>query len=319
MTEAEPAVPAAAKAAGLGDKLALWYVENGKVKVGVTDASGGVVTELRARLGTDAEIFQHAPIESATRLTPAPADVRIVTGAAPQRAGKAVAAATTATRLLDSVPYAGGDRITSIQTISGTQYVVQCTVSVKVLPDSGGDAMLSAGHCGPTGTVWYQGYYDSGTVYNTGILGSTTTMQWGNGRLDGELIQGSQYGYFPYAYTTLTGLESVTGIAVTGTGSKVCTDGSFTGYKCGATITKYNVCANITEGTTVYSVCHLDIAGASSQIVQPGDSGGPVFYPNSTTDVALAGTISAQSNNGREVLFSDAAYLQSTLGVVVPH
>jgi hypothetical protein len=135
--------------------------------------------------------------------------------------GKAAAAATTPTRLLDSVPYAGGDRITSLQTISGKQYAVQCTVSVEVLPSSGGDATLSAGHCGPTGTLWYQGYYANNTVYNTGIMGTTATTQWGNGRIDGELIEGSQYGYYPAIYTTSTELESVNGIAVTGTGSEL--------------------------------------------------------------------------------------------------
>ena len=132
-------------------------------------------------------------------------------------------------------------------------------------------------------------------------------------------MQGATYGYDPYVYISSTGNDAVDGSAVTGTGSIFCTDGSFTGYSCGATVTKENVCANVSEGATVYNVCHLDIADANHRIVQSGDSGGPVLHPEplSPGHVTLAGTISAQSNNGNEVLFSDIQYLESGLGAYV--
>jgi len=81
--------------------------------------------------------------------------------------------------------------------------------------------------------------------------------------------------HYPYVYVDSNGgAATVDGAALTGTGSVFCTDGSFTGYSCGATVTQYNVCANVSEGSTVYNVCNLDIADADHQIVQSGESGG---------------------------------------------
>lgn len=326
MDEAESAVPTAAKAAGLADKLALWYVQDGRLQIGLTDTSASVVSLFRARFGADAVIFRRARITSAARITPAPKNLQIVRRALSPTSRSSGArpkvTATAPTRLQDSQPYFGGDRIVRTYTQGSTTYIVQCTVSTPMLTNANNSqAMLTAGHCGPTGTVWDQGYYPGtgGIIYITGTMGTDTITQWGNNRVDGELLQGATYGYDPYVYISSTGSDAVDGSAVTGTSSIFCTDGSFTGYSCGATVTKENVCANVTEGTTVYNVCHLDIADANHRIVQSGDSGGPVLYPEplSPGHVSLAGTISAQSNNGNEVFFSDIQYLESGLNAYV--
>ena len=287
-----------------------------------------VVAAMRARFGADVDVFEHGPVTSAARITQAPAGLKVVKLDMPRRGSHTgavlpeAAAATAPTRLQDAQPYFGGDRIVRTYVQNGVNYIVQCTANSAILLNSNNSqAMLTAGHCGPTGAVWDQGYYPGtgSTIYITGTMGTDQNTQWGNNRVDGEYLTGATYGYDPYVYTSLTGSVPIDGSAVTGTGSVFCTDGSFTGYSCGATVTHYNVCANVSEGSVVYDVCHLDIADANHLIGQSGDSGGPVLYPNSDGqgDDAVAGVISAQANNGDEVYFGDIDYEESALSMYV--
>ena len=326
MDELADAVPTFARSAKLTDKLVLWYVQDGRIHIGVTSTSASMLSSFRARFGTDAVIFRHPRIVSASLITVAPKSFQMVRRSVrPHRPAPGVrpaATATAPTRLQDGQPYFGGDRIVRTYSQGSNNYIVQCTVSSPMLTSANNSqAMLTAGHCGPTGTVWDQGYYPGtgGIIYITGTMGTDSLTQWGNNRVDGELLQGATYGYDPYVYVSATASDMVDGSALTGTGSIFCTDGSFTGYSCGAKVTHENVCANVIEGAAAYNVCHLDIADANHRIVQSGDSGGPVLYPEPLRPghVTLAGTISAQSNNGNEVFFSDIQYLQSGLNAYV--
>ncbi|MEN2736794.1 hypothetical protein ABCS02_03290 [Microbacterium sp. X-17] len=214
-------------------------------------------------------------------------------------------------------PWWGGDRITNYQTIGGVSYNIQCTVTTEY-----GSYMMSAGHCGPTGVLWYQGYYDGANIQSNGTMGTVQTVQWGNNRTDSELISGSTYDAHVYTATSSgTSAVAVTGAATVAPGMSVCTDGSFTGYVCGATVGETNACVNISDMGTVYNVCGLDIAqNPNAVIVQQGDSGGAVLA-NVGTDPTLgsiakiAGTISAEANNGHQVSFADIGYQRQIFGV----
>ncbi|MBT8163482.1 S1 family peptidase [Arthrobacter sp. GN70] len=260
--------------------------------------------------------------------TPVPASVPVHAVAPSRKKPAPSSTATLAASLtpsnippfIDSEPYYGGDRIVSTQVENGINYVVQCTVSAPYV-NSSTVYMMSAGHCGPTGTAWNQGYFDGSNIYISGSMGTASSVQWGNNRIDGALLTGASYA--PYIWTDGANYVSahVTGAATVvpkgvNPGTGVCTDGSFTGYACGGTVSFTNACANISEGSVVYYVCGLDIADSATPIVQSGDSGGPVVVPTSG-GVLMAGTISAQSNGGKEVLFSDVNYLQQVFAVSV--
>lgn len=315
-------VPAVAAYAGFSDKLVLWSVSGGKIRIGLTDTSPGIAQVFRARFGPNTIIYHQDPLYSEQRITPAPKNLRVVRGGV--AASNRAVATTTPTRLQDSQPYFGGDRIVRTYTQGTQTYIVQCTVTTPMLTNSNGSqAMLTAGHCGPTGTVWDQGYYPGtgSVIYITGTMGTDTVTQWGNGRVDGELLQGATYGYDPDVYISMTGSDAVDGAGATAGGGTFCSDGSFTGYSCGAVVTStgYNVCANISDNGTTVNVCHLDIANANHRIVQPGDSGGPVLYPEprSPGHVLVVGTVSAGNSSGTQLLFSDVGYLESGLAAQI--
>lgn len=317
-TDIKTAVKAAAAQTGLGDKLSTWSEKNGVVTVGLTQVNGREASALKAKLGKNVEVVQQPRFEAATNKTPVQgkaADRRqnfvkrirewfqqpsLVPGAHPP--------------FIDSPAYKGGDRIVSQQTINGQSYIVQCTVTAPLVVGGATD-MLTAGHCGAAGTAWSQGYWDGTKIQSSGDMGTAAAVSWENNKVDGALIGGGSYSP---SITTPTGTLPVLGAATVAVGSKVCTDGSFTGYACGATVQATNVCANISDNGAIVTVCGLDVASAPRRIVQSGDSGGPVVVPASG-GVQLAGTISAQANYGTTVLFSDVAQLQTAFSGTVAH
>ena len=119
-------------------------------------------------------IFSRPVAPRATRTADMVASVPLDTQRSSSMLGKAArtasapAVAPSPGRLLDATPYWGGDRIVRFWTDSaGRSWIGQCTVAVRARSNnSSAYYMLTAGHCGPTGTVWRQGYLDEsdGTV-----------------------------------------------------------------------------------------------------------------------------------------------------------
>jgi len=317
-TDIKTAVKAAAAQAGLGDKLSTWSEKNGVVTVGLTQVNGREAAALKAKLGKAVEVVQQPRFEAATSKTP-------VQGKSADRRQNFIKrlrewfqppSATPGAHppFIDSPAYKGGDRIVSQQTINGQTYIVQCTVTAPLIAGGATD-MLTAGHCGAAGTSWMQGYWDGSKIQSSGDMGTASTVSWENNKVDGALIGGGSYSP---AITTPAGTVPVLGAASVAVGSKVCTDGSFTGYACGATVQATNVCANVSDNGAIVTVCGLDVASAPRKVVQSGDSGGPVVV-QASGGVQLAGTISAQANYGTTVLFSDVAQLQSAFAGTVAH
>ena len=325
-------VPAAAAQEGFADRVSLWAEKDGVLQVGLTSVHGNELAALKKHLGPDVNVFQQDVIESAVKKTrlAAKAPVKVIS-ATPKKAGGSATALLAAASLIpgnyppfiDSQPYYGGDRIVRQELINGEWWVFSCTVSSPYLKGTT-TYMMTAGHCGKVGAVWTQGYYDGISITASGTMGTASSVQWGDNRTDGALLQGSSYS--PYIWTNgssytaahVTGAATVKPKSSTYAGTPVCTGGSFTGYACGGKVSLINACVNISEGSGVIKVCGLNVADSATPIVQHGDSGGPVVVPVSG-GVQMAGTISAESNGGKTVIFSDVNYLQQIFAATVVH
>jgi hypothetical protein len=313
---------------GLSDQLAAWWVTDGVAHVGLTTTTARDAARLKAALGAETVVFQHDEVETASKVTPASAPATRPTVVTHGRKQTATSPASgvhidslspkDAVPFIDYPPYYGADRITSQQYYNGSWWNVDCTVT-----SNWGGYMLTAGHCSPDGTLWYQGYTNSsGTQVASGELGYSqyhnfgqaaaepdAMLIWGGGNLDANHIWKS-------TSSTSTSFQQI-GANSPGVGTTVCTDGSTSGYTCGGTVTARNICVNITDhqfGTQ--KVCNLDEAHNSSAIMSaPGDSGGPVLDSISGGNALVAGVISGETDNGHTVIFSDAAALRTLFGM----
>lgn len=179
------AVPDTAAQLGMSDRLSMWYVKSGVIHVGLTAVTAGDEKRLSERLGSNIVVEKQDKWTSAVKYTPAPASAGIVMH--PQTArpttssfrAPSAAASPAALQAGDYPPFRdfgppwwGGDRITNFQTINGTNYNIQCTVTAEY-----GSYMMSAGHCGPSGVLWYQGYYDGTSIQKNGTMGTVQSVQ----------------------------------------------------------------------------------------------------------------------------------------------
>ncbi|MGH3636189.1 MAG: hypothetical protein ACRDTS_19300 [Mycobacterium sp.] len=334
LTAAMNAIPKRQPWAALATpSLATWGIDpaTDTVRVGLTSVTPQLVDAARAAFGDQATLVRAQRPDLAmkvARLDPGYRTVTVNPGAKTSTPGAMQPnVAPSPSRLLDTTPYYGGDRIYRLYTDSGgATYVVQCTGGFEWSPA----AMSTAGHCGPYGTIWSQGYYDTSnsTLYKSGIMGTVFTVQWGNQRIDGELMNNGSWA--PWVYTQLQAVDPVLGSQIPSVGETVCTDGSFTGENCTAKITATNQCVNVSDPTAgTVTVCGLDAATSTNNtmLCQPGDSGGPVYTharDSSGADLGLVadGLVSAcsgGSNPGRDVWFTDIATALQIFGGSIAH
>jgi hypothetical protein len=165
--------------------------------------------------------------------------------------------------------------------------------------------MSTAGHCGS-----YAGFYARGnSVSGKWYEGATYTIQYGNNRIDMQLLKGSNYKPYVWAGSGGDMDVPVSGSGGVAQGGLYCTDGVTTLVNCTAKVIAIDVCANETDdstGVTVYA-CDLDKATSTnnSDICDNGDSGGPVFTQNSVNDPDATGTIVSKANGGSTCWWSD--------------
>ncbi|MDZ5444384.1 hypothetical protein U2F26_16815 [Micromonospora sp. 4G57] len=325
MAQIDKAEPWATATRGL---RSAWFVDAaaGRVQVGLTKVTPQLRQLARATFGDRVELVARQRFDTAVRrdrLSPGPLHevARPTSGA---RVVGAMAAAATPTRLLDVTPYYSGNRIYRTYTQNGQNWVTQCTTAFVVASGSTRQ-MATAGHCGPTGSVWNQGYLDTSTntLYRTGTMGTVGRVEWGNNRMDAEVIGGGSYWAGavytgPYNSSYAYGVAGSTSLAV---GQSVCSDGSFTGENCGVRVSAINACLDLNDNGTIVHVCNqamADATGPNYLIVQHGDSGGPVYKLASNPNYTLAaGIISGGSSDGAHMNFTQFTNFTSAFGVTI--
>jgi hypothetical protein len=253
--------------------LSEWYPDlvTDKVVIGFTKVTAAEKAAVRAEYGATARVIT-VPIAIADIGKVRPGTVHPSTS-----------------RDADSAPWYGGDEIDFDGDWS-------CTSGY----DFSTNLMSTAGHCG----------YDPETFYNDGTFyGRTYAVQWGNGRIDMQLMNGSTD--LPYIWAGPGGVypEPVSGSGGVAQGGHYCTGGYMTVQSCSAVVEAIDVCSVESDdftGTNV-NVCDLDKAYSSngSVISQPGDSGGPVYTASSVDDPYAVGTISAGEDNDTVTFWSD--------------
>lgn len=312
-------------AASVKDRLTQWYVDprTNRVMVGLTAVTDEARTAAQAAFGDAVAVVAAERHDTMSlRITVPASELKVVT-TTPAAARSAARAAAIPTRLMDSTPYYGGDRIIRwISNPNGTVNIWECTAAFTV---GTGTAryMSTAGHCGPTGTVWQQGYFEGGAqiIHTTGTMGTETSVQWGNNRMDAAIMaRGSYWNGAVYGGTVDGSAWGVGGQQAVAVGNSICADGSFTRENCSAKISAINACVNLNDNGTIVKVCNQALADSTSgRIVQHGDSGGPVLRHTSTLDqVVGVGLISGgNTENGLHMNFTQIQNFSSTFGVSV--
>jgi hypothetical protein len=305
--------------------LTSWFADpaSGRVRVGLTEVTAQLRQLAHDAFGDQVELFAQDRFNAAVRRDRVDQVRSVKISASRSRTGTGASPAVAPTRLLDATPYYSGTRIFRTYVQDGQNWVIQCTTAFAVASGSNRQ-MVTAGHCGASGLVWTQGYLDSaGTLHYTGTMGTTGHVEWGNNRMDAEVLGGGSYWsgavYTGPSNSSLAyGVSGTTSLAV---GQSVCSDGSFTGENCGVRIGAINSCLNLNDNGTVVKVCNQaqgDATGPSYPIVQHGDSGGPVYKLAANPNYTLAaGIISGGNDAGTHMNFTQFTNFTSTVAVSI--
>jgi len=292
-------------------RVTAWHIDEdaNQVVIEIANPSDKDVLALRDRYGSGlVRVISGSRPITARKVTTSEKSIKL------QKVSKSSTAmldqAKSPSRLLDFAAYNSAVRIFTLDPDGNTIY--QCTTAMnrKSLTE-----VVTAGHCGPTGATFYQGYYDqaASTAYYTDILGTVSLSIDGNGNPDFANIKASvplsdqQYtsdvvNLEEYVATTQTS-DSIKFVV----GQSVCTNGSFTGYVCrGATVNAVDICID-TDAADL--VCGIDRAtsGDGGSIVQSGDSGGPILTGSLSAGAQVGGVIVAEDRFGLDVFTSEAS------------
>ncbi|MGW7237883.1 S1 family peptidase [Streptomyces sp. NPDC054804] len=139
------------------------------------------------------------------------------------------------------------------------------------------DFILTAGHCGPANTIWFddsQGNQQLGTTINTQFPGSDFSLiQYAGGKAGDN--------------ADVVAIGNGQGVRITGAadptvGQKVFRSGSTSGLHDG-TVTALNATVNYPEGTVTGLI-------QTNVCAEPGDSGGPLFSEGIALGVTSGGS-----------------------------
>ncbi|MGW7054198.1 S1 family peptidase [Streptomyces sp. NPDC054888] len=175
----------------------------------------------------------------------------------------------------------------------------RCSAGFNVT-DGRQNYILTAGHCGPVGTTWFQ------DAQGTGRVGTTTASSF----------PGSDFSVVAYENGDASGGRSVVGLGggrevpVTGAadpvvGQQVFRSGSTTGVHTGR-VTALNATVNFPEGTVTGLI-------ETTVCAEPGDSGGPLFARGVALGVTSGGN--GDCTTGGLTYFQPATTAMAALGV----
>lgn len=282
--------------AGLVEKLGdsrtagSWIGEDGKAVVAVTDdRAAAEVTEQGARakkvrysmedLASATVALKDAPRVAGTSWAIDPSSNEVVV-----RADRTVSAGDWAklTRLAENI---GGpvrmERIKGEYTtrVNGAQPIFstsgRCSVGFNVT-DGQGDFILTAGHCGPSGSEWFS------DTAGTRPVGRTITSSFPGG--DYSLVQYTAEGEDNDSDIVAIGNGRgvrITSVADPVIGQRVFRSGSTSGLREGE-VTGLNATVNYPEGTVTGLI-------ETTVCAEPGDSGGPLFSEGVALGVTSGG------------------------------
>ncbi|WP_327721224.1 S1 family peptidase [Streptomyces sp. NBC_00490] len=162
------------------------------------------------------------------------------------------------------------------------------------------DFILTAGHCGPTGSVWFadnRGRTQIGKTIEQNFPGADFSLvQYDGGRAgDGADVVAIGNG---------NGVR-ITGAADPTVGQRVFRSGSTSGLRDG-TVTALNATVNYPEGTVTGLI-------ETNVCAEPGDSGGPMFSEGIALGVTSGG--SGDCTTGGTTFFQPVTKAMSDLGV----
>ncbi len=155
----------------------------------------------------------------------------------------------------DNAPYSGG------AFLNGQNL---CTSGFSIDFNIGGRVIVTAGHCNADG---------SATNMGTARREAAAYPYW-----DFEIVNGRTYRGFIYDTGSTT--RPVINASNPSVGGSYCTTGRNTGFRCGWTVRELDqtICF-INTGICAHNLA--EFYNSSQDIVQPGDSGGPLWYKSS--------------------------------------
>ncbi|MER6346851.1 S1 family peptidase [Streptomyces sp. NPDC001595] len=315
-----PPDPGRAGAADLVDRLGgertagSWVGADGRPVVAVTDRDAAA--EVR-RAGATAKVVRHSlrELRSATATL----------GAAPRVAGTAWAVDYRSNEVVvradRTVSAADWDRLTGLAEdiggfvrmerspgtfttrLNGALPILstggRCSAGFNVT-DGRREFILTAGHCGPTGSVWFADQRGAREVGRT-VAGSFPGGDYSLVRYAGDRAgEGADV-------VSLGGGKGVriTGAADPAVGQRVFRSGSTSGLRDGR-VTALDATVNYPEGT-VTGLIETDVCA------EPGDSGGPLFAEGVALGVTSGG--SGDCRRGGTTFFQPVTKAMSALGV----
>ncbi|MDN3027393.1 S1 family peptidase [Streptomyces sp. S.PB5] len=311
---------AAATGSGLVTKLGTsrtagtWIGADGKPVVAVTDEDAAA--EVR-RSGATAKVVSHSmnelksatgTLRSAPRIAGTSWAMDYRTNQVVVRADSTVSAADWA-ELTEVARSIGGfvrmerSEGTFTTRINGAQPILstggRCSAGFNVT-DGRQDFILTAGHCGPTGSVWFadnRGRTQVGETVRQNFPGADFSLV----RYDsGKAGEGADV----VAIGNGNGVR-ITGAADPAIGQRVFRSGSTSGLRDG-TVTAVNATVNYPEGTVTGLI-------ESNVCAEPGDSGGPMFSEGIALGLTSGG--SGDCTTGGTTFFQPVTKAMSELGV----
>ncbi|GAA3787321.1 S1 family peptidase [Streptomyces chiangmaiensis] len=300
---------------GMSRTAGSWVSSDGKPVVAVTDeAAAGQV----AAAGARAKMVQHSmgQLKSATKALSSAPKVAGTAWALDYRTNEVVVQADSSVSASDwsrmtELAHAIGDFVRMERTqgrfttrVNGAQPVIstngRCSAGYNVT-NGQSEFILTAGHCGPGGTLWF-----SDSTGRT-LVGRTVTSEFpGSG--DFSLIRYENGQETPGANVVAIG--DGRGVRITGfgdpvVGQRVFRSGSTTGLHDGA-VTALNATVNYPEGTVTGLI-------QTTVCAEPGDSGGPLFSEGIALGVTSGGNGDCRS--GGTTFFQPVTQAMSTLGI----
>ncbi|MCX5329380.1 MULTISPECIES: S1 family peptidase [unclassified Streptomyces] len=291
-----------------------WIDAEGRPVVAVTDKD--TAAQVR-KAGATAKVVQHSmddlksatgTLRSAPRVAGTSWAVDYRTNEVVVRADSTVSAADWS-RMTELAENIGGfvrmERTEGTFTtrVNGAQPILstggRCSAGFNVT-NGQSDFILTAGHCGPTGSVWFadnRGRTQIGKTIEQNFPGADFSLvQYDGGRAGN--------GADVVAIGNGNGVR-ITGAADPTVGQRVFRSGSTSGLRDG-TVTALNATVNYPEGTVTGLI-------ESNVCAEPGDSGGPMFSEGIALGVTSGG--SGDCTTGGTTFFQPVTKAMTELGV----